>query len=444
MKKTSRILFFIALLFVSQLAIGQKNDSVDVKVVFPFSPTNVVLYCWYPTQYNNMIYTGQNEFSTTINSSDKSTIIFNIRYALPQYNINELWVAAGNLYTGDSIPNRLDAHGLKYGQIYINNQLINNLYTISNWDNNGLDISVKINSDNSIVPNFDPNHVHLSTNDRIPQEAHHHKTYRNRNVPYPEDINVVGWVVALTDNNILDTCTIDVDYIKVFGRVGNNLTPLCSNDYTTYNPDDDGGLYLRYPFFPEGFDEHDPMPGTLSQGILTIYPSQNNKKAWHWWSDRFTSSGGFNYDSYRVECRLRITGHAVVQAGIDFRNASETVHELGVSDWYFENNGTWQDVVFDSKDITTSIISASKLEGNVQLFYNKNENNIHIKYTNVLPDTYELRLYNIKGQNLASITIILNDPNGDFVVSVSELPVSVNVFSLSNENRTFNGKIATQ
>jgi len=421
--------------------LSQSNDSINVRVIFFFNPQNVVLHLWDPCcQDLIMIENEPNEFSSLLtNINDR--LLFNISFDIPEYSIDNWWIGAGNSYTDTLVPNRFDPHGLKYGKIYINNQLIDNSYTIKNSDNNGLNISVKINNDNSIIPLYDESHIHLKIDDRIPQEVHHHNAYRNINVPYSDDNDINGWVIALTDNNILDSCKIEVDYVRLYGRINDNLILFVENEYNTYSSLNDGGLYLRYPFFPPGYDQHDPMPGTVSNSILTFYPSQNIRKVWHWWTPHYISTNGFDYDSYRMECRLRIFGHALVQAGVDFRDENNHIHELGVSDWYFENNGAWQDVVFDTKSINMSTLKLKKPDNKLLLSYVKSENSLHLNYSDMTPGNYRFQLFNIEGQCLTKINVYLKSQSGEVLIPVHILKDSILVYCLSNRHLTFNGKV---
>lgn len=434
-------MILIILLFISNIIFAQSSSSVNIRVVFPFNPTNVVLHLWDPCCHDfTMIKSGQKEFSSELtNINDR--LLFNISFDIPEYSISNWWIGSGNTYMNSLIPNRFDPHGLKYGKIYINDQLIDNSYTVKNSNNNGLDISVKINSDNSITPLLDPSHIHLKIDDRIPQEAHHHYAFRNINIPGSGDINIVGWVIAITDNNIIDTCKMEVDYVKLWGRIGDTLVLLAENEYNTYSPLNDGGLYLRYPFFPIGYDQHDSMPGNVSNGILTFYPSQNVKKVWHWWTPQYQSPVGFNYDSYKMICRIRIIGHALAQAGIDFKDGNNHIHELGVSDWYFENNGMWQDVIFDTKSIISRTSTQIETNSNLLLNYLKSENSLHLKYSDIAPGNYDLQLYNIKGQRLIKIPINLNSQSGEMLIPIHNLSDSVLIYCFTNKYLTLNGKI---
>jgi hypothetical protein len=190
----------------------------------------------------------------------------------------------------------------------------------------------------------------MKIDSRVPTEVHHRYRYKNASFPTPGDFDVAGWMNAVTGDTHSENCKIEVDYVRLYGSTGNNLILIAENEYAQFSVNDDGGLYYRYPYFPYGYDQHDPMTGKTDGNILTFYPSQKPEKVWHWWTPHFQASNGFQFESYRMVCRLRIQGNVVVQAGIDFKDYQNNTHELGCSDWYFENNGNWQEVVFDTQN----------------------------------------------------------------------------------------------
>jgi len=435
-----KFLFSLLLLLVMHSATSQSYQA-NIKVVFPFSTTNVVFNGWDPDFSIQMQPTGPNQFETTVYSNSNGNLIFNISYDIPSYNLNNQWIASGNSYANPLFPERLDAHGLKYARVYINNQLISNLYTIENGEASGLDISVKFSDYNSISPFINNTHPHLITNDLIPTEAHHHYSFRNIAFPLSTDVSVLGWIIALSDNNFIDSSSIEVDYIKVYGFLDGDSTLLCDQEYSSFDPVNDGGLYLRYPFFPAGFDEHDPLPASVSQGILTFYPSSNRHKVWHLWSERFYSPSGFQFDAYKIHCRARISGHAVIQAGIDFRDASETTHELGVSNWHFHKNGQWQDIIFDTRSIITSSSSSAQSDPSIQVHYNSLSHSFDIRFQNILPGLRTINLFNANGQLIHSQQINFTSSKGSISLSAVQPFSGSLLYSVIGHSDFFRGKI---
>ena len=152
---------------------------------------------------------------------------------------------------------------------------------------------------------------------RIPAEVHHRYAYHTTN-PGPNYPYISGWMALITNNDIIDTCIIQVDSLNVYGRKNSNLTLLLSENYNSFDTVNDGGLYSRYPFFPMGFDQHNPMPASTHGDTLIFYPTKNIKKIWHWWNSSWYPLTT-EFDSYRLVCRMKIQGHALAQGGIDFR-----------------------------------------------------------------------------------------------------------------------------
>ena len=105
------------------------------------------------------------------------------------------------------IPHRFDPHGIKYAKIYVNNKLIDNSYTvISSWDklDYGLNIVVLLNDSGQVIPPQKPDYPCINIDDRTPSELPHHHKYQNTIYPLPNDESITGWVVAVTDNKIVN------------------------------------------------------------------------------------------------------------------------------------------------------------------------------------------------------------------------------------------------
>lgn len=374
-----------------------------------------------------MTPSGYNEFSCEIpNCSD---LLFNIEYNAPEFGIYGYYIAGGKEYTGSSIPNRFDPHGLKYGNIYINDQLIYNSYTIINNSEAGLDIAVKINDDNTIIPLQNPSYQHYTIDDRIPSEMPHHHAYRNLDYPSNEDISITGWVIAVTDNNSMNTCQIIIDYTQLFGKINGTWTLLAENNYTFYNPSDDGGLFLRYPFFANN-NEVDPMPGTTNGDNLTITPSDEIKKVWHWWTPRFYSDNWSQYEAYKIECKLQVTGQGIIQSGIDFRTSNGNIHELGCSELYFEEYNNTQIATFNTEDISTSISDVT--DTNKTACVSITDHSIKLKYNNLTPGNYTIAIYNDLAQEIYSDNLQLLTSSGTWHSSFEYNNASVLYYSIQN------------
>ena len=440
-KKQLIVLKVFSILLFANTASFLLANTVNIRVVFPFKVSNVEMHLWGSINQDfSLSQSGKNEFSTVM-KGDIRQMMFYIDYIPSDYPKSKWYLSGGNSYEGEKIPNRFDAHGLKYGKIYINNQLIDNSYTVANNMNNGLNIYVKVNSDNSVSPLIDPTYRHIYIDDRIPTEVHHRKGYLDTNLPASYHRVITGWVQALSDNNIIDSSKIDVDYLRLYGRIGNDSVLIDSKEYDSWNSNDDGGLYFRYPFFPEG-DEHTSMPAKSTNGVLTFYPSDKIDRVWHWWTGNKVNSGQFNFDSYKLICRLRIIGKAVVQAGIDFKTTENTINELGVSDWYFENNGEWQDVIFDTKKYTTtSLNSINALKKSDSVFsFVKDGEIVSVKFKDVEPGKYSLRLYNANGIKLLDKVLNFEYTTGSISVPFSATYEYL-IYEINNQTNTYKGKI---
>jgi len=381
--------------------------SVKIRVVFPFDVSNVILKQYYPaSNYPSMNNTGTNEYSYESLTDSFGQFVFNISYYVPQYLGGNLLYLTG--FTGTNSNAR--PAGIIYGKLYVNNTLLNSIYTTLNQTADGLNVSLRILPDSSVIPLIDSLHPHTIIDDRIPPEVAHRYFYKNA-FPSNDHHNLTAWVQVLTDNNCIDTCQVDVDYLKVSGRKSGILTTLVEDDYNTFNQNGDGGLFLRYPFFPPGDYHEHPFPDTLNGGIMTFYPTNNIKRVWHWWNSQPANVSDITqYDSYRVECRMKIKGHALAQVGLDFINPSDNHYELGTGNWVFENPGEWQDVIFDSQDNTCfepAVVTASSISATT----------VTISWTapSPLPGSgyeYEIRTSGAPGSGAGGLTVTGTTPAG--------------------------------
>jgi hypothetical protein len=389
--------------------------------VFPFQPSEVTYMGYIPYVTLPMTNTGPNEYAVSVSTDANDRLLFNIRYKLPIYGDYYWWVAGGNKYSDSLVPNRIDCHGLKYAHVYVNNELLSDLYTTRNSEGSGFNISLKKGPYGQVSPNpLDISQPHQASDDRIPNEAPHHKSFRNTKVPYATDNKILGWIIALSDNELIDSCSVQIDWLRVYGYNDNDSVLLCEHNYTTFHPVWDGGLFLRYPFFPPGAYNPEPFPGTVNNGILVFYPSDERQRIWHLWTDNYISPQGFSFTGYKVVSRARIQGHALVQLGIDFRNSANIIHELGVSDWYFHNNGQWQLMEFDSRNLITQAES-KKHSLKVDVRLEGSSGKIYLEYHELQLGRYRLELYNSLGQLISDINVDIQEHSGTML-----LPLYIN------------------
>lgn len=148
----------------------------------------------------------------------------------------------------------------------------------------------------------------------------------------------VGWLQALDDTGVSGQSLVEVDWMRLHAVVNGVDRVLAVEEFDrvttnmTYY-----GLYRRNPWFAG--DKIGSMPYTLSSGAMVIEPSARPDMVYHWWTDRALVPSG----TTRVwfEARIRITGGAHVQGGIDYwrdlnvgwagTNVNNT--EGGVSEW---------------------------------------------------------------------------------------------------------------
>jgi len=126
------------------------------------------------------------------------------------------WVAGRNSYLGSKIPNRLDCHGIKYVECFLNDQRIDYQYTVVNDPQNGMNIKFIFNSDGTFSPVQRP--VPFFYDERIPTEVTHRRKYVDTNVPNDIQRFPLAWVQVITDNSQTENAWVEVDYLRLYGR----------------------------------------------------------------------------------------------------------------------------------------------------------------------------------------------------------------------------------
>lgn len=432
--------FLLSILGVFLLAFSSSSQvmSIKIRVVFPFDVSNVILKQYHPAStYPPMNNTGTNEYSYESLTDSFGQFVFNISYHAPQYFGTDSLYLTG--FTGTNSNAR--PAGIIYGKLYVNNTLLNSIYTTLNQTADGLNVSLRILPDSSVIPLIDALHPHTIIDDRIPPEVAHRYFYKNA-FPSNDHHNLTAWVQVLTDNNCIDTCQVDVDSLKLYGRKSNILTLLFEDDYSTFNPYEDGGLFLRYPFFPQGDYHEHPFPCTLNGGIMTFYPTNNIKRVWHWWTSQPIIVNDINYyDSYRVECKMRIKGHALAQVGLDFRiNPYDNPYELGTGNWVFEKPDVWQDVIFDSQDNSVSIDNIR--QDSFHCYFDPTLHKVIYKFNLDNKSDISIKLFSIDGKEIESLEKInISAGQHSFQSNYLLLPVQSVIYKVSLQNKTYSGKI---
>ena len=388
------------------------NFPVTVKMVFPYFQPDTVMINGVFTDWKNKLMAKVNDTTFQFNGNDlapgQNYIFYSAFKLFPYYDSNYIYISTSYKNLSRII----------YTKIYINDQLLNSSYV---WGDNNLHFS--INEDGSIHPA--PNPVNQNIDDRIPPEVHWPYAYIHfpGDAPDTSQKQVTGWVQVLHDNNYSEQSKIEIDYVKLYARTLTQDTLLDSTNYYSFNQVNDGGLYIRYPFFPPGFDEHDPMPATTINGFLTFYPDSKKFKVWHFWNPEYPrAKTDTSFKSYWFEVRYRITGKACIQIGLDFRNRNDSVTEGGVSNWEFEStDGLFHTLIFDTKHPTATIIeSNSKITpGEYYLFQNYPNPfnpNTTIKYWLKSESKVSITIYNLLGQKITTL-LISTVPGGYHLVN---------------------------
>jgi|GEM_PF-5811530 len=183
-------------------------------------------------------------------------------------------------------------------------------------------------------------------------------TYDNPTIPQ-NFTTVIPWIVSVHNSKLGSQSCIKVDYLRLYvidSTYNNNtyITLLTSNDFNTWNPNTDGGLYSKACPMWFQIDSHAPMPGTIDNGTLNYCPSDVDS-VWHFWASRtlfpYPNKGVY------VEAKVLLSGGACLQVGADWW-ISQTAQwnglninnkDVGCSRWYFADTN-WQIIRFTSTD----------------------------------------------------------------------------------------------
>ena len=408
-------LIVLILVLLPDLAMG---IPIRIKVVFSyFMPQNVQCGSDFTGWWVN--FDSEKNGNTYFISRDTSTgnHLFNIEFNHPS--------VSSKIYVSTVYRN---LHRIVYSKVYINDQLLGSDY---------------VNKDGNINFNIDPN-GNISQvidtgkkmiNDMIPPEVHWPTDTVIFDTPPAEYLKVIGWAQVLHDNNYISESKVEVDYVKLFARKGTDIVLLDSTGYDSFNTDTDGGLYLRYPFFPDISVNPTPMPATAMNGMLVFYPSSAKESVWHWWNPVIPQAGAdTQYTSYCFEVKYRITGKAAIQLGIDFRVDNNNVLEGAISKWGFDSYGEWEILRVDTKPYpVTSMGESNAMPTEFQLYHNYpnpfNSNTI-IKYSIAnYKESYDviLLIYDALGNEVATLVNEKKKP-GNYEVNFNAASLASGVY----------------
>ncbi|KAF0200001.1 MAG: hypothetical protein FD170_3852 [Bacteroidetes bacterium] len=415
------IVLLVSILFSNSIVYG---ISLKLRVVFEhFMPDDVWLrgmddYSW---SFLPLVNKGNGNFEIERQLAQGVNYEFSVCYTHPLYYQGVI------LYINTR-------EGIEYSKVYMNDQLINSSFLVDNLNIQypGANFMFTINSNGLVNPAMVPQR--LKVNDRIPPEVHYkHDTTFYSTAPFNLPL-VNAWIVVLSDNNYIMPDQLFLDYIRLFAITQNGDVLIGSQEYNEYDPIFDGGLYVRFPYFPEEVNMvSDPMPGIINNGMLIINPSTARDKVWHSWTKGFAQVTP-QHLGYRMEARYKASGKIAIQGGIDFVPgdwASRT--EAGQGDWKFETNNVWDTVSYSSYQLPVS----NKLSDSTEDFCNYWIRN----HTLYIPNTYRaepvlIRLFSLDGRLLKEVNISENTPNNPWIeiqLPESNALLIVEVISKSNK-----------
>lgn len=230
----------------------------------------------------------------------------------------------------------------------------------------------------------------------IPDESPESVRYgAERDEGKPDDCtSVLTWAQAVQLNGQTAPSKIEVDYTRIYAHLNNGQDLLLDGDEYTADRlvpnefgdrDGDGGLYIRSPWFDGDIHSSIPCEFNTVENTMIFHPSDYPDRVFHWWNSfkwrdknipdspqhwRVTIPSGTAY--CWAEVRVRITGPATVQVGLDYwtlpgelyKGANVSNREGSVSPWYCQN-GEWLTVQIgkpsDSSTYVPVPVSASAI-----------------------------------------------------------------------------------
>ncbi len=199
-------------------------------------------------------------------------------------------------------------------------------------------------------------------NPMLPPEIPQYHEYCRLRLPPSSFSAGLPWMQALHSGNANDSSKVEIDYLRFYAHTPDGDTLLCEDDYLDdlqLAGYDNGGTYLRYPFFFLEEENNWAMPAEIANGNLVFFPGAQRDRVFHWWtSERATIPQDAEY--VYAEARVRITGDACVQLAVDFWRDLESPYsgfdvnntEAGVSDFIFGmRSDEWQPIYFSTENL---------------------------------------------------------------------------------------------
>ena len=287
--------------------------------------------------------TAMNHFMLNFDLPQDKPIMFNFKVTSNDYPDAVLWVGKAN---------GIDAYEIK-----INDETITGDFLVKTQSDPAAAFSILF-ADSSISFgggeqwNPDP---------KMPPELPQYHEYCAMHLP-PEGFSAsLPWFQTLHIYGEDEESLVEIDYIRFYAHLPSGDVLLYEETYDTdfvTSSYGHGGLYLRYPFF---YNEQGSlsMPVKAEDGLMIITPKVHEDKVYHWWAAQ-RSSVPHDAQYLRLEAKMRITGPACVQAGIDFWRDLDAPYEGldvnntegGASNVFFDDgSGDWQIIEFSTKDI---------------------------------------------------------------------------------------------
>jgi hypothetical protein len=140
---------------------------------------------------------------------------------------------------------------------------------------------------------------------------------------------------------------VEIDYIRLWADIDKGPRIVSANEYE--NGIFGGQLADRSPWFREGSVL--AMPAEIRGGVLIIRPSDHRTKVWHPYLELLPRVDINRARRVWMEARVRITGPALVQAGLDHWREVGGRHgdrmlETASGDWACAS-GVWQSIVLE-------------------------------------------------------------------------------------------------
>lgn len=182
----------------------------------------------------------------------------------------------------------------------------------------------------------------IIVDDRIPSGGGWSKGYFKYPLPPSGFEAGCAWLQAIHDERNSEESKVEVDWVNIYCNV-NGVAQLLQSD--NFNDTFGGGLATRYPWFLVDVDES--MPAIIEPaGVLSMKPSERMDRIWFLWN---TSRAKIPDNAERcwMEARVRISGPALVQTGLDWHqnltsiSSTYTIKEAGASNWFFADS-EWQ------------------------------------------------------------------------------------------------------